>query len=280
MSEKKHDFHLDKGQNQPKENENLKRIKNKIMVISGKGGVGKSTVSVNLAMGLSLKGFRVGVMDIDIHGPSIAKMLNIEGQKLGINRASNMHMPVEVFTNFYALTIASMLEDPEQPIVWRGPLKMGAIKQFLEDIEWPELDYLIIDSPPGTGDEPLSAAQLIGKVTGTVIVSTPQEVALIDSRKAVRFAQMLKMPVLGIVENMSGFVCPHCGEKTDLFKEGGAEKAAEEMNVNFLGKIPIEPEIVHSGDSGKPYIYDFNKKQTAQDMMTIVEKILDQIEEK
>lgn len=252
--------------------ENILKIKNKFIVISGKGGVGKTTVAVNLAYSLNLKGYRTGILDVDIHGPNIAKMLGIEhisliGSDFGIE-------PVEVSPNLKAVSIALINKDPDQPIIWRGPLKMGIIKQFLSDVNWGELDYLIVDFPPGTGDEPLSVCQLIPDITGAIIVTTPQDVAILDAKKSVLFAKQLKVPVAGIIENMSGFICPHCKNKINLFKSGGGEKAAHDLKVPFLGKIPIDPEIVTSGDSGTPFI-DFRKDAEAAQMIgKIIDKII------
>ncbi len=253
--------------------ENLSKIKNKLIVLSGKGGVGKSTVSVNLAVALNLMGKKVGIMDVDIHGPSIAKMTGISGKRLEVNKNGNP-TPIKIRDNFYVMTIASLLESDDTPVVWRGPVKMTAIKQFLNDIEWPELDYLIIDCPPGTGDEPLSAVQLIGQVDGSIIVSTPQEVAFLDARKTINFSSMLKVPVVGIIENMSGFKCPHCGKVTDIFKSGGAEKAAKDFNIKILGKVPFEIEMVQSGDSGEFYIEKYPESEGAKVYKKIVEIII------
>lgn len=253
--------------------ENMARIKHKIIVMSGKGGVGKSTIATNLAFGLGLNGYKIGLMDTDIHGPSLGKMLGIEGQTLIPSPTGNGLLPIEV-KGMKVVTMASLLQDPDAPVIWRGPLKMGAIKQFLGEIEWGDLDYLVIDSPPGTGDEPLSVCQLIPEADGSVIVTTPQDVALIDSRKAVRFSQVLKIPVLGIVENMSGLTCPHCGQSIDLFKIGGGERAAQSMNVPFLGRIPIDPEIVQSSDDGHSYIYEHADAPAAKAMQAIVAQII------
>lgn len=252
--------------------ENLGRIKNTVIIISGKGGVGKTTVSINLAFGLAVKGYSVGIMDIDIHGPNIAKMLGIEGRQL-VSGSEGIE-PFPVLPNLKAISIALLIADPDSPIIWRGPMKMGAIKQFLSDVNWGELDYLIIDSPPGTGDEPLSACQLIPNITGAVVVTTPQDVAVLDARKTVQFANQLKVPVIGVIENMSGFVCPHCGKNTDLFGAGGGEKAAAGFQIPFLGRIPIEPEMVVYGDSGKPFIHHRKDTETAKKMDEIVEKII------
>ena len=232
--------------------ERMSRIDHKLIVISGKGGVGKSTVAVNLAYSLAAKGNRVGLLDVDIHGPNIAKMLGIEdkrliGSDLGIE-------PIEVMPGLKAVSLALLFEDRDQPIIWRGPLKMITIKQFLADVNWGELDYLIVDSPPGTGDEPLSVCQLIPDLSGAIIVTTPQDVAVLDSRKSVLFAKELKVPIVGVIENMSGFICPHCGKEIDLFGIGGGEKAASDLKVPFLGRIPLESEMVKSGDSGKPFL--------------------------
>ena len=253
---------------------NLDRIKHKIIVISGKGGVGKSTIAVNVAYGLALQGKKVGILDVDIHGPSIAKMLGIEGKRLTRSESEEFPKPVEVIKNLCALTIASLVGNPDEPIIWRGPLKIGAIKQFLQDIQWPELDYLIVDSPPGTGDEPLSVVQILKNVDGSLIVSTPQDVALLDARKTIKFSQKMNVPVLGIIENMSTFVCPHCGKETNIFAGLGIEKAAKDFNLDILGNIPIDVDIVKTGDSGNSYLESFQDSQPAKEFQKIVQKII------
>lgn len=250
---------------------NIQNIRHKILVMSNKGGVGKSTVAVNLSLGLAQKNMRVGLLDIDIHGPCIPNMLGLEGMPL-VGDGKKIQ-PVAYSNNLKVVSMGFLLGDKESPVIWRGPLKMKAIQQFLEDVDWGELDFLIIDSPPGTGDEPLSIAQLIKDIDGVIVVTTPQEVSLLDSRKAVNFARRLGVPVLGVVENMSGFVCPHCGKRTDLFKTGGGEKAAKEMNVPFLGKIPFEPEIVLSGDEGKPFVWEQKESEASK----IFDQMVDQI---
>jgi Mrp family chromosome partitioning ATPase len=218
-----------------------------------------------------MKGKKTGILDVDIHGPNIAKMLGINEAKL---MASDSGIePVKVTDNLKAISLALMLEDQDQPVIWRGPLKMITIKQFLSDVNWGELDCLVIDSPPGTGDEPLSVCQLIPDITGAIIVTTPQDVAILDSRKSVSFAKQLKIPITGIIENMSGFVCPHCGEKIDLFGKGGGEKAAVDMEVPFLGAIPLEADMVKSGDSGRPFIHFHKETSTAKIMGVIIDKI-------
>jgi Mrp family chromosome partitioning ATPase len=254
--------------------ENLGRIKHKIVVLSGKGGVGKSTVAVNVAHELATQGYKVGILDVDIHGPSIAKMLGIEGQTLTVASQDDRPFPIKVDKNLYALTIATMMPDPDKPIVWRGPLKMGVIKQFLQDIEWPYLDFLIVDNPPGTGDEPLSIVQLLGKVTGSLIVSTPQKVAFLDARKTIKFSQQMNVPVLGLIENMSGFVCPDCGAVHDIFKGDGTAEAAADFDLEILGKLPIDPKIVLSGDNGKSFAADYPDSIPAQQFKQIVDKII------
>jgi ATP-binding protein involved in chromosome partitioning len=266
----------DRKQQQQQQDERLKKnmelIQHKILVMSGKGGVGKTTVAVNLALGLALEGYSVGVLDVDIHGPNIAKMFGIEDRQLASN--GEMIEPIEVFPNVKAISIALAGYGPDAPIIWRGPLKMGAIKQFLADVYWQKLDYLIIDSPPGTGDEPLSVCQLIPEMDGAVIVTTPQDVAILDSRKSINFAKQLSIPVLGVVENMSILVCPHCGKEIELFGTGGGERAAEDMRVPFLGRIPLDPDIVRAGDLGKPFIGGESQNPTVRSVKEIVKKIV------
>jgi ATP-binding protein involved in chromosome partitioning len=230
----------------------LSHINHRIMVMSGKGGVGKSTVATNLAVSLSLDGLDVGLLDADIHGPNIPKMLGIESRV--VEGSGQGMIPIEVFPNLKVISMAFFIGDRDNPVVWRGPLKHNAISQFLGEVEWGPLDFLIVDLPPGTGDEPLSVAHLIKNVDGSVIVTTPQDVALLDSRKAVTFSRILSIPVIGIVENMSGLTCPHCHKEIPLFKTGGGEKAAREMKVPFLGRIPIDPEMVTDCDRGMPFV--------------------------
>ncbi len=260
-----------------KVNENLAKIKHKIVIMSGKGGVGKSTIATNLAFSLSQHGYEVGLLDVDINGPDIAKMLGIENERLG--PADGGIAPVLVPPHLKVVSMAFLLQDRDTPVIWRGPLKMGAIKQFLGDVIWGELDYLIIDLPPGTGDEPLSIAQLIPG-GHALVVTTPQDVALLDSRKAVNFAKTLKMPIIGILENMSGLICPHCKKKIDLFKTGGGFKASMDLSVPFLGKIPIDPKIVETGDSGKPFILEYSKSESAKEFIEIIKKIEDFVNNK
>ena len=235
------------------------RIKHKILVISGKGGVGKSTVAVNLAVSLALRGKKVGILDIDLHGPSVPKILNLEGARPVGNEGTID--PVHVTDNLSAMSIGFLVPDKDSPVIWRGPMKYNMIKQFLEEVEWSDLDYLIVDSPPGTGDEPLAVAQLIQNADGAVVVTTPQQLALADVRRSITFCRQLDLPVLGVIENMSGFLCPHCRETVNIFKSGGGEAMSGEMKVPFLGKIPVDPLVVESCDSGRPYIENY--KDTA-----------------
>ncbi len=242
---------------EPKLIRKMRAIKKKIMVMSGKGGVGKSTVAANLAARLAERGHKVGLLDADIHGPSIPKMFGIEDQRPTVDE--NGIVPISITENLSVMSVALLLEDRDAPVIWRGPAKMAAIKQFLEDVSWGKLDYLIVDLPPGTGDEPLSIAQLIEKMEGAVVVTTPQDVALVSVRKSIKFAEILKVPVIGIVENMSGIVCPHCDEMIDLFGKGGVEKASTDFNVPVLGELPMDPKIAEIEDSGKVHT-DINEE--------------------
>lgn len=252
------------------------RIKHKIMVLSGKGGVGKSTVAVNLATALALAGKRVGLLDIDIHGPSVPKLLHLEGAPL--MQVADALLPVPVSLGSGSLSVMSigfLLEERDTAVIWRGPRKYGMIKQFLKDVAWGELDYLVVDSPPGTGDEPLAVAQLIEKADGAVIVTTPQEVAVQDVRRCVVFCREVGLPVLGVVENMSGFTCPDCGKLISIFGHDGGRTMAEEMRVPYLGAIPIEPEVVISGDSGTPMVQARPHSETAKAFGRIVRTLLE-----
>lgn len=228
-------------------------VKHVILILSGKGGVGKSTVAANLAMALSGRGYSIGLADLDIHGPSIPKMMGIEDKKLTSLDGKKID-PVRITGNLGVVSMAFLLPERSTPVIWRGPMKMTAIRQFLEDVNWGDLDYLVVDLPPGTGDEALSIAQLAPNIKGAVVVTTPQDVAVLDSSKAVKFIEKIGLKNLGIVENMSGMVCPHCGGEIDLFGKGGGKKAAEELDVPFLGAIPLDPEMRKACDEGRPFI--------------------------
>ncbi len=228
-------------------------VRHVVLILSGKGGVGKTTVAANLAFAFANHGFRTGLLDLDIHGPDIPKMLGIEDRRMASYDQKQME-PVQVTGNLGVVSMAFLLPETSSPIIWRGPMKAGAIRQFLEDVHWGDLDYLVVDLPPGTGDEALTIAQLAPNIAGAVIVTTPQDVAILDIKKAVRFVQMIGLPVIGIIENMSGMVCPHCGKDIDLFGSGGGKRAAEDMGVPFLGAIPLDPEVRKAADEGRPFL--------------------------
>jgi len=254
----------------------LKNVKHKIAVMSGKGGVGKSTVATNLAIALASKGQKVGLLDLDLTGPNIPKMLGVEDERLmGTDEGI---LPIKVMDNLSVISSAYMIPHKEMAIIWRGPMKIGAIQQLLSDVVWGELDYLIIDLPPGTSDEPLSVAQSIPESEGAIIVTTPQEVSLLDIYKSLNFAEKLKMPILGIVENMSGFACPHCGKTSNIFKAGGGKAAAERYKVPFLGAIPIDPKIVEDSDAGKPFVTQHPDSKAAKAFNSLVEKVEEIVE--
>jgi Mrp family chromosome partitioning ATPase len=267
-----------KGYDESKIKKSLSDIKHTLVVLSGKGGVGKSTVSANLALSLSEKGYSVGVLDSDMHGPSIPKILGVEDKKPEMSKAGIT--PVFVLPKLKVMSMGFLLQDKDSPVIWRGPLKMAAIKQFIGDVNWGELDYLIIDLPPGTGDEPLSIAQIIPNSDGAIVVTTPQDVALVSVRKSINFVKKMNMPVVGIIENMSGFNCPHCGKAIDIFKTGGGLKASEDFKVPFLGKVPIDPEIVQMGDTGEPFVIKNAQSKTAKAFAKVVEHIEEVINKK
>ncbi|HBM15763.1 MAG TPA: ATP-binding protein [Lentisphaeria bacterium] len=248
----------------------LEKIKNKILVLSGKGGVGKSTMAVNIASVLASEGKKVGILDVDIHGPSIPMMLGVD--KLTPMTDGEDILPVTDGV-LKIMSIGFFLRSNDDPVIWRGPMKMNMIKQFLKDVRWGDIDYLVIDCPPGTGDEPLSVCQLIEAPSGAIIVTTPQNVAINDVRKSINFCHSLQLKILGVIENMSGFKCPNCGEVSNIFKEGGAEKMASDFKVPFLGRIPIEGEIVISGDSGKSLMNKVSAS-TAEELKKIVSQII------
>jgi len=251
---------------------NLSKVKNRIVILSGKGGVGKSTVAVNIAVALSLAGMKVGLLDVDVHGPSIPRLLSLGDKKP--HMGSDYMEPVAWSKNLSVMSLGFLLPTPEDAVIWRGPVKMGLIQQFLSDVVWGELDFLIVDCPPGTGDEPLSALQLLGPSAYAVVVTTPQGVAIDDVRRSISFCRQLENPVLGIVENMSGYVCRHCGKLDDIFNSGGGEKLAAEMGVPFLGKIPLDPEVVRSCDEGYPLLKVSHDSETAKAMNKIIKPLL------
>jgi Mrp family chromosome partitioning ATPase len=263
------------AQNTPEDDKlkkSMERVAHKILVLSGKGGVGKSTVAVNLAVALALEGKRVGLLDVDFHGPSIPKLLALEDRKPEV--VGDAMLPVSMDYGMKVMSLGFLLNRKDDAVIWRGPMKYGAIKQLLTDVHWGDLDYLVIDFPPGTGDEPLSVAQLIPDADGAVVVTTPQDVSTIDVSKSVTFCRHLKIPVLGIVENMSGLICPHCSKLIELFKQGGGEEMAKRMDVPFLGRIPIDPKIVQSSDEGRPFIFHHKDTEAAAAFRQVVQPLL------
>jgi len=238
----------------------MANIKYKFIVISGKGGVGKSSVAVNFAASLAKKGNKVGILDADIHGPNVPKMLGVENAKP--SESNKDIVPINVSENLQVISIAFFIAAKEDAVIWRGPMKHNLLKQFLGQVKWGKLDYLIVDLPPGTGDEALSIVHLIKNVSGALIVTTPQDVALLDSRKSITFCREMHVPLMGVIENMSGMVCPYCHKEINLFKTGGGERIANEMKVPFLGRIPLDPQIVTSTDKGMPFVLNNSKSST------------------
>jgi Mrp family chromosome partitioning ATPase len=253
--------------------ETLKDFKNKLLVMSGKGGVGKSTVAAYLAVGLARKGFQVGLMDVDLHGPSIPRLLGLKGS-IQSSAESNKGIPLKYLPNMEVMSIEALLGDKDTATIWRGPLKIGVIKQFINDIAWSNLDYLVIDCPPGTGDEPLTIAQIIPD-TKAVIVTTPQEISLSDVRKSINFCHQVNMQILGLVENMSGLTCPYCGKTIDLFKTNGGMLTAKKAGLTLLGSLPLEPEIVTEGDIGSVAWMDNKDMPYTKSFATIVDTVAD-----
>ena len=252
--------------------ENLGRIRHKLVVLSGKGGVGKSSIASNLAAGLALSGSRVGLLDVDVHGPSIPRLFGLENSRPAVQ--DKKLLPLIWNSNLKIMSLGFLLQNREESVIWRGPVKMGLIRQFLEDVDWGELDYLIVDCPPGTGDEPLSVVQLLGREAMAVVVTSPQDLAVDDVRRSVSFCRETGNPVLGIVENMSGYICPHCGEESSIFSTGGGLRLALEMDVPFLGSIPLDPDMVTAADHGMPYIYQKKDSPASLALQKILEPVL------
>ncbi len=248
----------------------LKNIKHKLIVMSGKGGVGKTSTSINLAIALANKGYQVGIMDVDLHGPDVPRMLGLKGM-LDLSSGKKLE-PMRRMENLKVISIESLTASKDDAIIWRGPIKYSAIKQFIGDVEWGNLDFLIIDSPPGTGDEPLTIAQTI-KDAKAIIVTTPQEVSLADVRKSISFCNTVKMEIFGMIENMSGFVCPHCGEKVDIFGSGGGERTAAAASIPFLGRIPMDPKVVACSDDGCSIQEKYADSEAAKAISSIADKV-------
>ena len=257
-------------------------VRHVVLILSGKGGVGKTTVAANLAFALANRGFATGLLDLDIHGPDIPSILGMEGAHLASYDKKHIK-PVQITGNLAVVSMEFLLPERSSAVIWRGPMKAGAIRQFLEDVDWGDLDYLVVDLPPGTGDEALTVAQLAPNIAGAVIVTTPQDVAILDISKAVTFVEEIGLRVIGIVENMSGMVCPHCGQEIDLFGAGGGKRAAEDMNVPFLGAIPVDPEIRKAADEGRPYLIrrpgSDPEDSTREKVDAVMEEIIRVIEE-
>lgn len=254
--------------------DSLTRIENTLMVLSGKGGVGKSTVAVNIAAALAASDKQVGLLDIDLHGPSVPTLLGLEGTLVSGSSAKGM-IPVRFNDNLKVMSIEFVMKDrTEEAVIWRGPLKHRMIRQFISEVDWGDLDFLIVDAPPGTGDEPLSICQMAPPNSQAVIVTTPQHVAVKDVKKSIRFCKSLGMPVFGIVENMAGFVCPDCGAAHQLFRSGGGEALARETGFRFLGRIPIDPRLVLASDEGKPFVLEYPTSPTTAAFEEIIGPML------
>jgi ATP-binding protein involved in chromosome partitioning len=268
---------MDKRMQQIKDN--MSKIKNKLVIISGKGGVGKTTVAVNLAMALASVGLRVGILDVDITGPNVTKMLGVNTEtKPRVDPEKKIFYPVEGPLNTKVMSMAFLTENTDTPVIWRGPMKMSAVRQFLGDAQWGDLDYLVIDLPPGTSDETLDILQLIPD-ENVIVVSTPQEVSLLDARKTIKMSQIMERSVLGIIENMAGLKCPHCGKHIDLYPSGGVKKAAEDFNIKYLGSIPFETSVSEQGDQGLPFVIKYPNSKSTKSFKSIVKRIRTELEE-
>jgi ATP-binding protein involved in chromosome partitioning len=249
----------------------LSRIKHKLVVMSGKGGVGKSSLAVNLALGLSMKGYKVGLMDVDLHGPSIPRMLGLNGRKPLPSHGGIS--PIPFSDHLKVISIEVLMPGQDNPVIWRGPLKIGVIRQFIADVIWGDLDYLVIDSPPGTGDEPLTVAQTIPEAQA-IIVTTPQEIALSDVRKSINFCREVNLKIAGLVENMSGFICAHCGQESAIFKKEGGKRTALAMGLPFLGSIPFDMRLMELSDQGKAYLMNDPTPAVKEAIEGVIEKII------
>ena len=249
----------------------MKDVKHKIVVLSGKGGVGKTTVATNLAMSFAKKGLKTGILDVDIYGPNVPKLLGLEGKHPHV--LDKMMIPVKGPLGLRVMSMGFLLEKNDDAVAWRGPLVGKVIQQFLSDVIWGELDVMVVDLPPGTGDEILSILQSIPDIDGVVIVSTPQEVAVLDARRAIRLVERMEVPVLGIIENMSEFVCPNCGKIYRLFGDGVTQKAANEFGIQHLGSLPLDPRIISLSDKGTPFVEEVPESEATQAFGAVVDKL-------
>ncbi len=247
-----------------------------VAVLSGKGGVGKSTVAANLAAGLAMEGKRTGLLDVDVHGPSIPRLLKLGGCRPGMSE--NKLLPVEWHWNLGVMSIGFLLPGKDDAVIWRGPAKAGVITQLAEEVAWGQRDVLVVDCPPGTGDEPLSVLQIFGPKALALLVTSPQDVAVDDVRRSITFCRQLGNPILGIVENLSGFACPSCGAVHHIFSNGGGERLAQETNVPFLGRIPIDPEVARSGDDGDVYLAVAGKSPAAVAFKSVIARVCASLE--
>ena len=250
-------------------------MRHQILIISGKGGVGKSTVAANLAWALAARQHEVGLLDADLHGPTIPLITGVKGH-LPIGKGGAM-VPVPAAPRLRVMSLGLLTQDDRAPVIWRGPLRSNVIRQLIADVEWGELDFLVVDLPPGTGDEPLTVAQAFPRSDGAIVVSTPQEASLSDCRKAINFVRAVELPVLGVIENMSGFVCPHCGQATDIFGRGGAERMAAQMGVPFLGAVPLVPEVVTRADRGQFLVHPDAPKASREPFEAVVDTLMAQL---
>ncbi len=259
----------------PNVRENMKGIKHKIVILSGKGGVGKTTVATNLAMSFASRGMKTGILDVDIYGPNVPKLLGLQGRHP--TAEGEKINPVPGPMDLKVMSMGFLLQNPDDAVAWRGPLVAKVIGQFLGDVSWGELDLLVVDLPPGTGDEILSILQQIPDIDGVIIVSTPQEVAVLDARRAIRLVGKMGAPVLGVIENMAEFVCPNCGSVHELFGKGVVKQAAEELGVPYLGRLPFDPRIVSMSDEGTPFIIAQPESNAGRSFTEVVERINERI---
>ncbi len=259
----------------PEVAENMKGIKHKIVILSGKGGVGKTTVAANLAASFAKRGKSTGILDVDIYGPNVPKLLGLEGQRPTVD--DDFIEPILGPLDMKVMSMGFLLQKDDDAVAWRGPLVAKAISQFLANVRWGDLDVLVVDLPPGTGDEILSILQSIPNIDGVVIVSTPQEVAVLDARRAIQLVEKMGVPVLGIVENMSEFVCPKCGESYKIFGEGAAKKASEEYGIEHLGTLPLDPRVITLSDKGTPFVIEEPDSKVAHAFSDLVDKLANKI---